>query len=100
MVKFHVESVEYGDEVFFVRSAPAIAMIDLLEKQKDLDDMKFNFALVAASLCNKNGTNGVDTSVEEIGSWPWSLVAELIKAATSVNGFAEIVEAVEDSKKN
>ena len=100
MVKFHVESVEYGDEVFFVRSAPAIAMIDLLEKQKDLDDMKFNFALVAASLCNKNGTNGVDTSAEEIGSWPWALVADLINASTRVNGFADIIEAVEESKKN
>ena len=100
MVKFPVESVEYGDEVFFVRSAPAIAMIGLLEKQKDLDDMAFNFALVSASICNKNGTNGVDASVEEIGSWPWALVADLIKASTRVNGFADIVEAVDESKKN
>ena len=100
MVKFLVESVEYGGEVFFVRSAPAIAMIGLLEKQKDLDDMAFNFALVSASICNKNGTNGVDASVEDIGSWPWALVADLIKASTRVNGFADIVEAVEESKKN
>ena len=75
-------------------------MIGLLEKQKDLNDMEFNFALVGASLCTKDGTNGVDTSIEEIGSWPWTLVAELIKTATIVNGFADIVEAVEDSKKN
>lgn len=100
MIKFIVESVDYGGELFFVRSAPAVAMIGLLEQQKDLDDMKFNFALVAASLCNKNGTNGVDASVEDIGSWPWALVADLIKASTRVNGFADIVEAVEESKKN
>ena len=100
MVKFHVESVEYGGEVYFIRSAPAVSMIGLLEKQNDLNDMEFNFALVGASLCNKNGTSGVDTSVEEIGLWPWSLVAQLIKAATSVNGFADIVEAVDESKKN
>lgn len=99
MPKFPVQAVEYAGETQYVRSAPAVQMVALLEKQPDLSDMEFNFELVAASLCDANGKNGLDITGEVVGTWPWSFVSELIRAATDINGFGDLVES-DESKKN